>query len=214
VGREPPGSAIGILVVCAVAQELAALRPRDDVEVLAAGVGPVEAGAATARALAGKHYDAVINAGIAGGFRERCTVGDAVVCSREDYAELGLEDGSTFPLPGGLELVRHVECDAALLRPFLDGLIPVIVGRGVTSAIVTSTTARALVLAHRFRADVESMEGFAVLRAAQLAGVPAIEVRGVSNLVGERATNEWDFRAGAAAAVATTDALLDVLLSV
>ena len=47
-----------------------------------------------------------------------------------------------------------------------------IVGRGVTSATVTSTTARALVLAHRFRADVESMEGFAVLRAAQLAGVP------------------------------------------
>ncbi|MEA2688867.1 MAG: futalosine hydrolase, partial [Candidatus Eremiobacteraeota bacterium] len=101
-----------------------------------------------------------------------------------------------------------------LLRPFLNGLIPVIVGRGVTSAIVTSTTARALVLAHRFRADVESMEGFAVLRAAQLAGVPAIEIRGVSNLVGERDSNEWDFRAGAAAAVATTDALLDVLLSV
>jgi futalosine hydrolase len=214
VGREPSGSAIGILVVCAVAQELAALEPREDVEILATGVGPVEAALATARALASKHYDAVINAGIAGGFRDRCTVGDAVVCSREDYAELGLEDGGTFPLPGGLELVRHVDAEPGLLRPFLDGLIPVIVGRGVTSAIVTGTTARALVLAHRFRADVESMEGFAVLRAAQLAGVPAIEIRGVSNLVGERATNEWDFRAGAAAAVATTDALLDVLSSV
>jgi futalosine hydrolase len=214
VGREPPGSAIGILVVCAVAQELAALAPREDVEVLATGVGPVEAALRTAQALASKRYDAVINAGIAGGFRDRCTVGDAVVCSREDYAELGLEDGTAFPLPGGLELVRHAESDPGLLRPFLAGLIPVIVGRGVTSAIVTSTTARALVLAHRFRADVESMEGFAVLRAAQLAGVPAIEIRGVSNLVGERATNEWDFRAGAAAAVATTDALLDVLSSV
>ncbi|HZW53381.1 MAG TPA: futalosine hydrolase [Candidatus Elarobacter sp.] len=214
MGREPLGSAIGILVVCAVAQELAALAPREDVEVLATGVGPVEAALRTAQALASKRYDAVINAGIAGGFRDRCTVGDAVVCSREDYAELGLEDGTAFPLPGGLKLVRHVEAEPGLLRPFLAGLIPVIVGRGVTSAVVTSTTARALVLAHRFRADVESMEGFAVLRAAQLAGVPAIEIRGVSNLVGERATNEWDFRAGAAAAVATTDALLDVLSSV
>jgi futalosine hydrolase len=214
VGCEPPGSAISILVVCAVAQELAALPQRDGVEVLTVGVGPVEAALGTMRALAGRRYDAVINAGIAGGFRDRCTVGDAVVCSREDYAELGLEDGSAFPLPGGLELVRHVEADAALLRPFLAGVVPVIVGRGVTSAIVTSTTARALVLAHRFRPDVESMEGFSVLRAAQLAEVPAIEIRGVSNLVGERATNEWDFRAGAAAAVATTGALLDVLLSV
>ena len=205
---------MGILVVCAVAQELAALPSRDGVEVLAVGVGPVESALGTMRALAGRRYDAVINAGIAGGFRDRCTVGDAVVCSREDYAELGLEDGTAFPLPGGLALVRSVEADPALLRPFLAGVVPVIVGRGVTSAIVTSTTARALVLAHRFRPDVESMEGFSVLRAAQLAEVPAIEIRGVSNLVGERASNEWDFRAGAAAAVATTDALLDVLLSV
>ena len=153
----------------------------------------------------------MINAGIAGGFRDRCTVGDAVVCSREDYAELGLEDGTAFPLPEGAALVRHVEADPGLLEPFLAGLIPVIVGRGVTSAIVTGSTARALVLAHRFRADVESMEGFSVLRAAQLAGVPAIEIRGVSNLVGERETSGWDFRAGAEAAVATTGALLDVL---
>ena len=190
------------------------MPPRNGVEVLASGVGPVEAALVTMRALATKHYDAVINAGIAGGFRDRCTVGDAVVCSREDYAELGLEDGSAFPLPGGLELVRHVEADPSLLRPFLAGAVPVIVGRGVTSAIVTSTTARALVLAHRFRADVESMEGFSVLRAAQLAQVPAVEIRGVSNIVGERESSGWDFRAGAAAAVATTDALLDVLLSV
>ncbi|GAC1574430.1 MAG: futalosine hydrolase [Candidatus Elarobacter sp.] len=202
-----------VLVVCAVAQELAALRERDGVDVVAVGVGPVEAAIGTARALAAAPYDACINAGIAGGFRDRCTVGDAVVCTREDYAELGLEDGSAFPLPGGLELVRMVEADAILMRPFLDGLIPVILGRGVTSATVTSTTARALVLAHRFRSDVESMEGFAVLRAAREAGVPAIEIRGVSNLVGERATNEWNFRAGAEAAVATTEALLDVLLS-
>ena len=214
MGREPPGSKIGILVVCAVAQELAALTVRDGVDVVAVGVGPVEAAIGTARALAARPYDAVVNAGIAGGFRDRCTVGDVVVCSREDYAELGLEDGTTFPLPGGVQLVRSVEADETLLRPFINGLIPVIVGRGVTSAIVTSTTARALVLAHRFRSDVESMEGFSVLRAAQLAGVPAIEIRGVSNLVGERESNGWDFRAGAAAAVATTDALLDVLLSV
>jgi futalosine hydrolase len=214
VGREPPGAVVSILVVCAVAQELAALPTRAGVDVVAVGVGPVEAAAGTVRAIARGRYDAVINAGIAGGFRDRCGVGDAVVCSREDYAELGLEDGTVFPLPDGAQLVRHVESDPGLMQPFLAGLVPVIVGRGVTSATVTSTTSRALVLAHRFRADVESMEGFAVLRAAQLAGVPAVEVRGVSNLVGERESNEWNFRAGAEAAVATLDALLDVLLHV
>jgi futalosine hydrolase len=213
VGGPHPGAPTRVLVVCAVSQELAALPAREHVDVIATGVGPVEAAVETARALARIPYDAVINAGIGGGFRDRCTVGDVVVCSREDYAELGLEDGSAFPLPGGLELVRSVEASPELLRPFLDGHIPVIVGRGVTSAIVTSTTARALVLAHRFRADVESMEGFSVLRAARDADVPGIEIRGISNVVGERASNGWNFRAGADAAVATTAALLDVLFA-
>lgn len=213
MGREPLGAHVRILVVCAVAQELAALRARAGVDVAAVGVGPVEAAFGTARALAAAPYDAVVNAGIAGGFRDRCTVGDVVICAREDYADLGLEDGTGFPLPGGMELARQAESHPTLLAPFLAGQIPVIVGRGVTSATVTSTTARALALAYRFRSDVESMEGFAVLRAAQAAGVPAVEIRGVSNLVGERASNEWDFRAGAGAAVAATEGLLDVLLA-
>jgi hypothetical protein len=37
-------------------------------------------------------------------------------------------------------------------------------------------------------------------------------VRGVSNLVGDRLRSGWDFRAGAQAALATTEAMLDVLL--
>ncbi|HZO92724.1 MAG TPA: futalosine hydrolase [Candidatus Baltobacteraceae bacterium] len=213
MGREPGGAVVEILVVCAVAQELGALRAREHVRVVPIGVGPVEAAIGAARALAQHRCDVLINAGIAGGFRDRCTIGDAVVVTRDDYAELGLEDGRAFALPPGSELVRTVEAHPRLLQPFLDGLIPAIAGRGVTSATVTSTTARALVLAHRFRADVETMEGFAVMRAAQLAGVPAVQIRGVSNYVGDRETNEWNFGAGAAAAVATTEALLDVLLS-
>ncbi|MGD0053784.1 MAG: futalosine hydrolase, partial [Vulcanimicrobiaceae bacterium] len=177
-----------VLVVCAVARELAGLRARDGVDVVAVGVGPVEAALGTARALASRRYRAAINAGIAGGFRDRCTVGDVVVCTREDYVELGLEDGSAFPLPDGAALERTVEADPGLIAPFVGGIAPVILGRGVTSATVTSTDARAQLLAVRYRADVESMEGFAVLRAARDAGVPAIEIRGVSNVVGDRAT--------------------------
>ncbi len=212
MGDDAPGAEADVLVICAVAQELAALRERDGVHVVAVGVGPIEAAAGTARALATRPYRAVINAGIAGGFRERCRVGDAVAVELEHYAELGLEDGSAFPLPGGLALARQVAGDEALLAPFREGRIAARVGSGVTSATVTSTDARAAELAQRFGADVESMEGFAVLRAASLAGVAAVELRGVSNLVGDRATNQWDFRAGAQAVVATTDAFLDVLL--
>jgi nucleoside phosphorylase len=40
---------------------------------------------------------------------------------------------------------------------------------------------------------VEAMEGFAVLRAAELAGVPAVEARVVSNELGEPDRALWRF---------------------
>ena len=41
--------------------------------------------------------------------------------------------------------------------------------------------------------DVEAMEGFAVLRACELAGVPAVEARVVSNEIDEPDRTLWRF---------------------
>jgi futalosine hydrolase len=69
--------------------------------------------------------------------------------------------------------------------------------RGITVSRVTASDETAARLA-RLGAQIESMEGFAVLRAAERAGVPAIEVRGISNRVGSRDRSGWDFDAGLA----------------
>jgi nucleoside phosphorylase len=52
------------------------------------------------------------------------------------------------------------------------------------------------------------MEGFAVLRAAQLAGVPAIEVRAISNEIEEEDRARWQFDAAFAAITAATPRLV------
>ena len=57
--------------------------------------------------------------------------------------------------------------------------------------------------------DVEAMEGFAVLRAAQLAGVPAIEVRAISNDIEEDDRARWHFDAAFAAITAATPRLVE-----
>jgi hypothetical protein len=41
--------------------------------------------------------------------------------------------------------------------------------------------------------EVEAMEGYAVLRAAALAGVPAVEVRVLANAIGEPDRARWRF---------------------
>jgi futalosine hydrolase len=41
--------------------------------------------------------------------------------------------------------------------------------------------------------DVEAMEGFGVLRACELAGVPAVELRAISNSPDESDRTKWVF---------------------
>jgi futalosine hydrolase len=41
--------------------------------------------------------------------------------------------------------------------------------------------------------DIEAMEGFAVLRACQLAGVPAVELRAAANAISEPDRRLWQF---------------------
>lgn len=195
-----------ILVVCALPAELRGFAPDEGVEVLACGVGPVEAAASVARRLATTRFSAVINAGIAGAFRGSAKVGEAMLVTSECLAELGLEGGGALTLPDGASLVGEVAADARLVARCAGTSLPH--ARGLTVSAVTTTDATAARLQRTYAPGVESMEGFAVLRAAQLAGVPALEVRGISNYVGERSRAEWDFRAGARATVAALEAIL------
>jgi futalosine hydrolase len=197
-----------ILVVCAVPQELRHWKPRPHIEMLATGVGPVEAAAATARMLATSKPECIINAGIAGGFAGRAKVGDAFAIESDYFAELGLEGGAPVPaLAGGTRLITQAESDPSLLRTARN--VGARIGNAITVATITATQVRAEDLAARFEAEVEAMEGFAVLRCAAAASVPAIELRGISNVVGPRESSGWDFDAGARAVSTLLDRFLD-----
>lgn len=195
-----------ILLCCAVEAELAFWRPHDGVDVLVTGVGPVEAASAVAAALASGEYRLVVNAGIAGAFDGAATIGDGVVVS-EECMELRLESGEAFSLPRGERTVETARSDEALVARLRSAGFAAL--RGVTVSRVTSSEATAQRLA-QLGAQVESMEGFAALRAAQRAGTAAVEVRGISNRCGARESSGWDFAAGIAGLQNVTAALLEI----
>jgi futalosine hydrolase len=198
-----------ILVVCAVLEELEGFAA-PGVDVVAVGVGPVEAALGTLHALAAKPYAVTVNAGIAGGFAGRAAIGDAVAVTDERYVELGREDGGAIDLPPGLGLETACAADAGLLEGCRTRLPDVAFGRGITSATITTSAARAAELAARYAPLTESMEGFAVLRAALTAHVAAVELRGISNIVGDP-MHQWDFRAGSAATIRALNAFLETV---
>ena len=196
-----------ILLTSAVAAELDWLGTRAGVETLVTGVGPVDAAARVAHLLGKSKYEVVINAGIAGAMRGIAAVGDGVVVG-EEIMEIDLETGERIVLPPGNLIADRVPSDGQLVEAVTALGFPLV--RGATVSRVTATDSTAQRLRER-GAEVESMEGFAVLRAAQLAGVPALEVRGISNIVGNRDASEWDFAAGLRGLRQVLNATLDLL---
>lgn len=156
-----------ILVVAATQRELDGAA---GAETLACGIGPVEAAAATARALAERPARALLHVGIAGARGLPATT--VVIGSEAVY-----EDVEGPLVPARIEAAP--ELVAAARRALPDARVQPI----GTSAHVGGTRA----------CEVEAMEGFAVLRAAALAGVPAVEVRVVSNEVAEADRTRWRF---------------------
>ena len=161
-----------VLVVAATDRELA---PADGWLVLRCGVGPVEAAAATAATLAAHRPLAVLHVGIAGARRESGLAPPAVVVGTASiYCDLGVPEAwAPHRLVTPPDLVQAA-CRA------LPGASRQVIG---TSARVGSTS----------HCLVEAMEGFGVLRAAALAGVPAIEVRVISNDIEEESRAKWRF---------------------
>lgn len=81
-------------------------------------------------------------------------------------------------------------------------------GPCVTLSQVTGTAEEARALEARWGALAESMEGAACAHICALYGIPFLEVRGISNLVGDRDRRRWDVTGAAAEAV---DAVSTVL---
>jgi futalosine hydrolase len=179
-----------ILVVAATARELAS---SGDWLTLHCGVGPVDAAAATAAAIAKLQPAAILHVGIAGVRRTRGLLpATFVIGSEARYCDLDVPaewaPGSVAASPLLLAAVRRLLPDSPVLP----------IG---TSARVGGSTG----------CDVEAMEGFGVLRAAQLAGVPAIEVRAISNSIEERDRGQWYFDEAFAAITALTPRLVAAL---
>ena len=179
------------LVVAATARELAVPIGWRTVRC---GVGPVEAALATAAAIAERRPAAVLHVGIAGARRgstlapPMLVIGDAAL-----YCDLDVPpEWAPREIPGSALLIaaaRRVVPTASVRR----------IG---TSARVGGS------MTDRSTCDVEAMEGFGVLRAAQLAGIPALEVRAIANHIEETDRALWRFDDAFEAITAVTPLLV------
>jgi nucleoside phosphorylase len=168
-----PVTVIAVIMVVAATELEAALVEPGRARVVVCGIGPVEAALATARALAEEAPGALLQVGIAGA---QTLPPAAIALGAESvYCDV-LDPNARIPR------VERVAPDPRLLAAARRALPHAhVVAIGTTGRVGGGGAA----------CEVEAMEGFGVLRAASVAGVPALELRAISNAVAETDRGAW-----------------------
>ncbi|MCH2153232.1 MAG: futalosine hydrolase [Phycisphaerales bacterium] len=204
------------LIITAVEAESQAIGELDDCLIFAAGIGRTNAAAATTQhCLEHGNISAVISAGIAGSLpaSDLC-IGDVLLADRCIYVEEGLASPDGF---------QNMETMGFSLGDFPGNEVPVdptllarVRGQFPTGAIATVATCsgtdqQAQMVVERTSAKAEAMEGAAVVHAARRLGLPALEIRGISNTTGDRNLQQWDLQAGLDAIGTAVESLISRL---
>ncbi len=187
--------------------------------VAVAGVGKANTAAGLALAVERWRPRAVVQVGIGGAFvGSFLSIGMVAVATIDVHVDCGAGEGDAwqsmeslgFPLlEGPPPRFNEMPTDAALSeRLAAPSRAPLL--RFATSERVSATLDAAEHLQRRFDVAIESMEGAAAAQVCLALGVPFAELRGVSNIVGERDRRAWDVPR---AVRASTEALLVALPS-
>lgn len=156
-----------VLVVAATSRELASGPWRS----LLCGVGPVEAAVATASEIARERPAAVLHVGIAGARRHSgLALGSLVIGSEARYCDLGV---SAEFAPATISASQQLVDAARRVLPAA-AVLPIGTSARVGGATMQAGMHSGAQAGMISGLQVEAMEGFAVLRAAALAGIPAI----------------------------------------
>jgi len=175
------------------------LAAKLDIEPLITGVGSLAASYALMRHIVRRKPDLIIQAGIAGCFTDRVpgevvvvegeVLGDLGVWEEQAFKslfDLGLSGNNAFPFSNGL-----------LMNPYekLMGLPSLEKVRGITVNEISTDKHRIGWYQQNLSPVVESMEGGSLHYICLQEGVPFIQIRAVSNRIGERDKTKWDIAA-------------------
>ncbi len=145
-------------------------------------------------------FDLAVNIGIAGSFSSEFPIGSVARVTKEYFGDLGFETYSGFQTLFDYKILdadTHPFKNGALHAPALSKGVEKALSSYKSASAVTVQTVSGLPqkrdqLERDFTPSVESMEGAAFFYVSILERVPFVELRSVSNEVGERDRNRWN----------------------
>ncbi len=170
------------------------LNGRTSAVICICGVGKANAAHGATLLLERFRPGHVYNIGVGGAYPgSGLSIGDVAVAENEFYGDEGLITESGFhtidvlglPLASVNGANYYNKFPMFVQEAFAAGLQK---GNFVSVSACTGTRARALEIEFRFNAICENMEGAAIAHICVLNSVPVSEIRGISNIAGDRDT--------------------------
>lgn len=160
------------------------------------GVGMLASAVSLTRMLIEDKPDLVIQAGIAGCFDQKMQLGKVVVVADEMLADMGVEEDGRWKDIFDLKLEKSSYPPferRKLPNPWLEkfNLLKLPAVTGVTVNTITTGKEKIHQLVKKYDPVIESMEGAALHYACLQAGTPFLQVRALSNYIGERDKSNW-----------------------
>ncbi len=168
------------------------------IDILITGVGQVNTTYFLTVNLDSKKPDLVIQAGIAGAFTNAFSLGQPILITQDTFGDVGMEekqkfttlfdagfaDKDDFPFTNGWLMNTNKLFHHSVLETV----------KAITVNKVSDSLFQRQQLMNHFAPEIESMEGAAFHYVCLQQKVPFIQIRSISNAVGERDKSKWQIK--------------------
>jgi futalosine hydrolase len=193
-----------IFIVAATQFELDAtfknILPKDSdiIEFYVTGIGMLATATQITQLIIEQKPDLMIQIGIAGCFDKKTLLGTVMLVQQEFYGDLGVIEKGVWKDIFDLNLQKPntpPHHKKGIVNPHIKTLnkakLPVV--NAVTVNQITTSKKQITQLQQSYQPILESMEGMALHFVCSKLNTPFLQLRAVSNYIGERDKNKWNF---------------------
>lgn len=171
----------------------------NDIDVLITGVGSISTTYLLMESINGKRPLYMLQAGIAGSFLDTHPLGSVTLISEEILGDAGVEENNSFKDVFDMGLQKESTgpyTGRSLVNPYTHDWakynLPFV--KGLTINEISTSQSRIQQLQQKYSPAVESMEGAAFHYTGIMESIPFMQIRGISNYVGERDKSKWEMQ--------------------
>lgn len=182
------------------AMQVLKVLPNADIMFHVTGIGMLATAVSVTKLMLEKRPDLVIQVGIAGTFDTNIELGKVVIIKAEYLGDIGVQETGVWKDIFDLNLVGTDNFpfkQKAIINPYLPKLnvLKLQEVAAVTINEISTNSLRIEQLKTKYNPIIESMEGAAMHYVCTDLQVPFLQIRSVSNYIGERDKTKWQMKA-------------------